>query len=122
MFFTAINKAKQLLYLSYVGEVTVAQLKSAHEVGSDSMTELGPGFRVLVDFSFLESMEVDAAAEIGKWMEKLDGMGVSLVVRVIPDPTKDIGLNILAAFHYRRRVPMVTREKMVDAMRELGLG
>jgi len=31
-----------------------------------------------------------------------------MVVRIIPDPRKDIGLNILSRFHYRRGSRFVT--------------
>jgi hypothetical protein len=46
---------------------------------------------------------------------------VELVVRVIPDPTKDIGLNILSVFHYRHRVRVVTCQTMEEAARLLAL-
>jgi hypothetical protein len=42
-----------------------------------------------------------------------------MVVRVIPDPHKDIGLNILSLFHYRRGVRIVTCETLEEAMRAL---
>ena len=41
--------------------------------------------------------------------------GVAEVVRVIPDPQKDIGLNILSVFHYSRRVRIVTCESLAEA-------
>jgi hypothetical protein len=42
-----------------------------------------------------------------------------MVVRVIPDPQKDIGLNILSLFHYRRRVRIVTCKTLAEAMKAL---
>jgi hypothetical protein len=42
-----------------------------------------------------------------------------MVVRVIPNPQKDIGLNILSLFHYRRRVRIVTCETLEEAMNAL---
>jgi hypothetical protein len=44
---------------------------------------------------------------------------VEAVVRVIPDPQKDIGLNILSLFHYRRRVRIVTCATLGEAMKAL---
>jgi hypothetical protein len=41
------------------------------------------------------------------------------VVRVIPDPQKDIGLNILSLFHYRKRVRIVTCETLDEARKVL---
>jgi hypothetical protein len=40
---------------------------------------------------------------------------------VIPDPSKDIGLDILALFHYRKRPRMVTCKNMVEAAEKLSL-
>jgi hypothetical protein len=50
-----------------------------------------------------------------------DQKGVALVVRVVPDPTKDIGFNILSLFHYPHRPPAVTCKTMVEAARLLSL-
>jgi hypothetical protein len=44
---------------------------------------------------------------------------VETVVRVIPDPHKDIGLNIMSLFHYRRRVRIITCETLAEALRSL---
>jgi hypothetical protein len=54
-------------------------------------------------------------------MEAADEKGVELIARVIPDATKDVGLNILAAFHYRKPVPSVSCASMEEAAKALGL-
>jgi hypothetical protein len=41
------------------------------------------------------------------------------VVRVIPDPQKDIGMQIMSLFHYDRRVRIVTCESLAEAMKVL---
>jgi hypothetical protein len=41
-------------------------------------------------------------------------------VRVIPDSRKDIGLNIMSLFHYRRGVRIVTCETLAEAHTILG--
>lgn len=41
-------------------------------------------------------------------MELLGRHGVSKVARVIPDPGRDIGFNILSIFHYSRSVKIHT--------------
>lgn len=45
-------------------------------------------------------------------MELLDRSGVGTLVRVIPDPCKDIGMNILTLFHYPHRPRVMTCENM----------
>jgi len=53
-------------------------------------------------------------------MDLVGQAGVGLVVRVIPDPSKDIGMNILTVFHYPHHPRIVTCESMAAAARELG--
>jgi len=52
-------------------------------------------------------------------MDLCNKKGVETVVRVIPDPHKDIGLNIMSLFHYRRRVRVVTCQTLEEARRVL---
>src|ERR1700710_1893100 len=100
MFLASSNKAKALLFLNYIDHVDVADLERGHDDVLALLADLPAGFKMLVDFSRLESMDTDCVTELGKIMERLDQHGMAQVVRVIPDPTKDIGFNILARFHY----------------------
>src|SRR5208283_3260490 len=102
MFLATTNKAKRLLHLSYIGHVRAGEIQRGREESKAMFAELPEGFRVLADFERMESMDAEGVTELGKIMELADRKGVSLVVRVIPDPSKDVGLNILAAFHYRK--------------------
>lgn len=121
MFLATISKPKQLLYFSYVGRVSVGELMRAREDLAALLAELSHGFRLLTDLSQMESMDLDCAQEIGKMMELCDQQGVVLVVRIIPKPAKDIGLNILSLFHYRRHLRIVTCENMAAAAKLLDL-
>ncbi|HEY3760407.1 MAG TPA: hypothetical protein VGN23_01490, partial [Verrucomicrobiae bacterium] len=114
------NKAKQLLLLSYSGEVHPDQLEEVEEDVRVLATDLASGFRVLVDLSDLTSMHIDCVKGIGKLMEIVDKGGVGMVVRVIPDPHKDIGFNILSIFHYTNRPQIITCKSMVEAGNYLG--
>jgi len=51
----------------------------------------------------------------------VDKSGVGQIVRVIPDPTKDIGMNILSVFHYLSRPEFITCNTMTEAGRQLDL-
>lgn len=121
MFLITCNTAKQLLLMSYCDRVTVKELKTARNDLKAMLTELAPGFKVLADFSRLEKMSVDCAEEIGIGMELIDQHDVSLVVRVFPDPRKDIGLNILTVFHYKKRPRIETRKTITEAAKLLAL-
>jgi len=86
------------------------------------LAELAPGFRVLADLGRVDSLSTDCAPEIGKVMELCDQKGVSLIVRVIPDKTKDIGLAILSHFHYHTQPRTANCANLVEAAKLLSLG
>jgi hypothetical protein len=44
---------------------------------------------------------------------------VGMVVRVIPDPHKDIGFNILSQFHYGPKTKLATFESLAEALSAL---
>ena len=115
MFLATASKPRQLLYLSFIGRVSVEQLQHGREDIVSLLADLGSGFRVLADFSRLDSMEINCATEIGKVMELCEQKGVRLVIRIIPDPAQDIGLNILSLFHYRRRPRIITCNSFAEA-------
>jgi hypothetical protein len=85
------------------------------------LVDLPPGFRLLVDLGRLESTDPACTPEIGRIMELLDRSGVGMVVRVIPDSNKDIGLNILSLFHYPHHPQVVTCKNMAEAIKKLSL-
>jgi hypothetical protein len=121
MFLVTVNKSKQLMLLSYIAQVRVEELAQARQELAAHVDDLGPGFRLLTDLGRLESIDPNCAPEIGQVMELCDQKGVAFVVRVIPDQTKDIGLNILSLFHYHHRPRTVTCETMVEAAKLLSL-
>jgi len=121
VFLATINKHKQLLYLSFIGPVNADELVRGRKDVSAFLGELNPGFRVLADFLRLESMSVDCAPEIGKVMEMCEQKGIGLVVRVIADQSKDIGLEILTHFHYRQRPQIANCTTILEAARLLSL-
>ncbi len=79
-----------------------------------------PGFRVLADYRWLDSMDSAAARHIAEIMDALAEKGVASVARVIPDPHKDIGLNILSQFHYGPEIQIATFETLADALQSMG--
>jgi anti-anti-sigma regulatory factor len=121
MFLATINKPKQLLHLGFIGEVKVEELARGHVELVLLIEELNPGFRLITDLERLDSMGVECAAEIGKVMELCDQKGVEFIVRIIPDPMKDIGLGILSYFHYSHRPRTSTCGSMPEAAKLLDL-
>lgn len=113
------NKADRLLLLSYVGHIRLEGLTRQRDNVKALIAELSPGFRVLADFTNLETMDHDCAPEIGRMMEVVDQAGVSMVIRVMPDSSKDVGMNILTRFHYRQAPRIVTCETFAQALKAL---
>jgi anti-anti-sigma regulatory factor len=121
MFLATSNQSKRLLCLSYNQRVRAEELKRGREDVKMLLANLPPGFRLLVDLSQLETMDLDCMKEIGRAMELFDRSGVGMVVRVIPNPDKDNGLNILTIFHYPHHPQVVTCQTMTEAAGLLGL-
>ena len=121
MFLATTNKPKRLLHLSYIQRVRGEDLKHSRQELAALLADLPAGFRMLTDLGRLESMDAACVKEIGKMMELCDQKGVELVVRVIPDPRKDFGMNILSLFHYRRQLRVITCKTMEEAAKLLSL-
>ncbi|PTY01237.1 hypothetical protein DB354_00350 [Opitutus sp. ER46] len=81
--------------------------------------ELGQGFTMLTDLADLEHMELECVGELTRMMDVCMAAGIGKVVRVIPDPDKDIGFNLLSLTHYRGKVPTATCETREEAEAEL---
>jgi hypothetical protein len=121
MFLASSNKFRQLLCVSYVDVVTPEQLTRGRADVIGLLAELQPGFRLLVNLTQLKTMSIECLNEIGSLMEQFDRARVGMVVRVIPDETKDIGLNIMTVFHYQHHPSVVTCMSLTEAARVLEL-
>ena len=121
MFLVTTNKPKQILYFIFAGHVSAAELREGQKEVMLLLDVFNKGFRTVTDFSHLQSLEPECAQIIGEVMEVCDRKGVETVVRIVPDPTKDIGLSILSSFHYHRHPRVVVCNGMEDAARALGI-
>jgi hypothetical protein len=113
------DRSKRLLVISAAGRVTKKEVESVALRVREMMKEVTPGFRVLTDFRWLERMDPAAAVPLAEIMDALAEKGVAAVVRVIPDPHKDIGLNILSQFHYGPQIKLATFESLAEALSAL---
>ena len=104
-----------LIRIRYLGHVTTADMKAGVEGVKALLAKMRPGFTVLTDLSGLDSMDLDCVPDLTRQMDAFRAKGVATVVRIIPDPRKDIGLNILAIVHYRRGVRVVTCQTAAEA-------
>lgn len=121
MFETEFDKSKNLLRIAYLGRIDASELKQCLARLEALVPELKPGFRLLADLTALEAMDLASVPYIRKMMDLCSNGGVDTVVRVIPDPRKDIGLNILSLFHYRHNTHIVTCKTLEEARRALAI-
>src|SRR4029434_878659 len=119
MYAVELDQSKRLLVISAAQKVTVEEANMAAQQIREVLQDVAPGFRVLADFRWLESMDPAAAQPIAGMMDALAEKGVASVTRVMPDPRKDIGLNILSQFHYGPDVTVTTFETVADAIRSI---
>jgi hypothetical protein len=106
---------KKLLEIRYSGVVRGEDCEKGLEQLRASLDQLEAGFRVLVDLTELESMDVECAPFVEKAMDLCNERRASTVVRVIPDPRRDIGMTIMSVFHYRGDVRIITCQSIAEA-------
>ena len=119
MYSVESDRSKRLLVISAAGQVTKKEVETVALRVREIMKEVTPGFRVLTDFRWLERMDPAAAVPLAEIMDALAAKDVAAVVRVVPDPRKDIGLNILSQFHYGPQIKLATFESLAEAMSAL---
>jgi hypothetical protein len=119
MYAVEIDRSKRILVISALQRVTAEQAKVAAQRTRELLRDVAPGFRVLADFRWLESMDPAAAPHVAEIMDTLTEKQVASVTRIMPDPHKDIGLNILSQFHYTPEIQIATFESLADALESL---
>ena len=121
MYALELDQSKRLLVITATQRVTAEEAKLAAERIRELLQDVAPGFRVLTDFRWLDSMDSAAAPHLAEIMDVLTEKGVTSVVRVMPDPHKDIGLNILSQFHYGPEIQLATFQTLADALQNIAV-
>ena len=119
MYAVELDRSNRLLVISAVGHVMAREVKRVAQSVREVLHQAAPGFHVLADFRWLESMDSTAAPHLAEIMDALTEKGVGSVTRVFSDPRKDIGLNILSQFHYGPNVSITTFETLADAVQSI---
>lgn len=109
------DPALNRLYTQFQGKIENAALQKEIPEFLRLLTTLRPGFTLVTDLTTLESMDLGCEQTLAKIMDQCRAQGVSLVVRIIPDPRKDIGFNILGRIHYGSDVQIITCETREEA-------
>src|SRR5580693_1310469 len=106
--------SRDLLTVTYCGHVLPEEFVRIEPEFEKALGLMEPGFRLLTDLGGLESMRAACAPYIDKFMDMINARGVSMVVRIVPDPKKDIGFGVMSMFHYRPDVAIVTVETVEE--------
>jgi hypothetical protein len=115
-----VDPQRQILRAHFRGVVSPAALAAGAQRSAELIAQMRPGFIVVADLSELERMDdLDCVPHITRLMDLYRAAGVARVVRVIPDPNKDIGFTLLSLTHYRGKVPFETVESVAEAERAL---
>ena len=115
-----VDPPRKLLLIHYSGSVLPKETEEGLEQVRAGLAQLESGFRLLADLTDLEKMDLGCAPFIEKAMDMCNEKGASMVVRVIPDPHRDIGLTIMSIFHYRGGTQIITSQSLAEAEEILG--
>jgi hypothetical protein len=121
MIVTKADKSGCLLTMSYGQHVGPDDMKRCLGTVRDVMANLQPGFLLLTDLTCLESMDASCAPDMGAIMDLCDTKGMKAVVRVIPDPSKDIGFTLISRFHDHPQVRTRNYDNLADAVQSLSV-
>jgi hypothetical protein len=119
MFHAAVDMSKRLMTMSFAQTVRSEEMKSCLGKVRSLLVDIKPGFRLLTDLSSLESMTTSCATDLGEMMNLCNAKGISAVIRVVPDPRKDIGFTLMSQFHYGKQVDVTNYESLADAIQSL---
>jgi anti-anti-sigma regulatory factor len=110
-----IDQPQNLLVIRYSGSVRAYETERGLGEIRSALPKLKSGFRLLADLTELKLMDVACAPHIEKAMDACNENGIATVVRVIPDPARDIGMQIMSLFHYGGNVRIVTCQTLDEA-------
>lgn len=119
VFEAKICRQGDVLRTRFSGVVTAAHMVGAVLEIEKLLPRVHPGFSILADLTGVDSMELECAPHYSRIMDLCKARGVGSVIRVIPDPSKDIGLNILSIIHYGTGVRIITCRTLEEGERAL---
>jgi anti-anti-sigma regulatory factor len=117
MFITRFRR--QLLTLCFTNNVDADEMASCLKRIKTLIECQNEGFSLLINLSGLEHMDRTCAVDLGRIMDLCNARGVAMIVAVVPDPTKDIGLRLLSLFHFNGGVQIELHSTLPDAVGSL---
>ena len=102
------DQKRNAVILDFSGKIDAPQAEQFYLDIQKIIPKCGKGFKLLTDLSAVQEMGQDLRNSVKKTMDLFNAKGVTKIIRVIPDPEKDIGFNIMSLFHYSKDVSFVT--------------
>lgn len=112
-----VDLERNLVRTRYSGCPTKSDMEAGAVTVRNALMQLKPGFTILADWSKIDGMELDCVPYITEIMDLAHAQGAALIVRVLPAPLKDIGINILSVIHLRGSARTVTADNLEEAER-----
>ena len=85
--------------MSFSRRVEADEMQRCVNESKGVVANMEPGFRLLTDLSNLDFMDSSCALYVGQIMDLCAAKGAAEVLRVVPDPSKDIGFSLMELFH-----------------------
>ena len=118
---TIIYQKQNVLHLCLEGNICLNDFHLLENRLPSTLRCLRPDFILLSDLSSVGVIDYACGKSIANLMERIVEAGVGKVFRVVPDPRKDIGLGILAIFHYPKALSVRVYPDLLKAMKALGM-
>lgn len=114
-----IDEEQNLVVVHYRGCVAADDVERCAQEMPAALGKTRRGFRLLVDLTAMKSMDISCAPRLQEIMKMCNEKGVAAVARIIPNPERDIGLQIMSYFHYGGDVRIITCVSRHEAMNAL---
>src|SRR5437773_3229947 len=113
------NQEHNTVIIEFQGNIDATQAEQFFFDIEKVLPKHGKGFKLLTDFSSVDTMELEVQRAIKKAMEFFNARGVSEILRVIPDPAMEIGFNAMSASRYSKEVKVHTLRSRQEARAHL---
>jgi anti-anti-sigma regulatory factor len=114
------DRKRNTVIVEFEGNVDAEQAKQFFADFEKIRPEPEKDFKLLTDFSLVDTMEFSVKGEIEKAMDLFNAQGVTEIIRVIPDANMDIGFNLMSASHYSKQIEVHTLRSRQEADAHLG--
>ncbi len=118
------KKKYNVVIIEFIAKVDVAQAELFYSDVQQVLLKCGKGLRLLTDLSLVEEMDLEVRKIIKKVMDLFNKQKVSEIIRVVSDPSQDIGFGIMSIFHYAKEIPIIvlkSREEANELLRKTDL-